>query len=200
MVSAGALAVALNVVPSTQAIADAIHRSGTEHSVGLPGPNGVTSADRDKDKDREGPRGPRGPQGPQGFQGVPGVPGEEGPQGFQGFQGGTGTQGAQGGTGAQGPQGFQGAQGVQGQTGVSGYDVNTLAVECDSNETCVELVECDPGKVVTGGGVLFAPLIQDVTVNQSGATADRTGWQGGIFNQSDIPITFEVQAICVNAS
>lgn len=70
LVSAGTLALVLNVVPSTVAIADAIHRSSTEHSMGLPGPNGVTSADRDNDHDghdghdgRDGRDGDRGPQG-----------------------------------------------------------------------------------------------------------------------------------------
>ncbi|GGT51731.1 hypothetical protein GCM10010271_64850 [Streptomyces kurssanovii] len=196
---------ALNVVTSTQAIADAIHRSGTGHSVGLPGPNGATSTDRDKDKDR----GPRGPQGPQGFQGVPGVPGApgvQGPQGSQGAagpQGDTGAQGAQGfqgSTGAQGPQGFQGSTGAQGPVGVSGYDVNTAESTCNPGGTCITLVECDPGKVVTGGGVVWEPFVFGVTVNQSGASADRTGWQAGVQNASDVPVTYEAQAICVNAS
>ncbi|NWF29667.1 hypothetical protein HW130_26000 [Streptomyces sp. PKU-EA00015] len=135
MVSAGALAVALNVVPSTHAIADAIHRSGTEQSVGLPGPNGATSADRDKDNNKgdRGPRGPRGFQGPQGFQGVPGIPGVQGPQGDaggppgdpgeqgpQGVQGAPGAQGAQGADGADGAQGVQGAQGADGADGAQG--------------------------------------------------------------------------------
>ncbi|MFI2372847.1 hypothetical protein [Streptomyces sp. NPDC018833] len=111
------------------AVADAIQRAGTEHSMGLPGPKGATSADRDKDGDRgpEGKRGPRGPQGPQGFQGAPGeegpqgVPGVQGPQGFQGDPGGPqGPQGAQGDPGAQGPQGDAGAQGAQGDAGAQG--------------------------------------------------------------------------------
>ncbi|GGW29367.1 hypothetical protein GCM10010381_12440 [Streptomyces xantholiticus] len=198
---------ALNVVTSTQAIADAIHRSGTEHSVGLPGPNGATSTDRDKDKDKG--RGPRGPQGFQGVPGVPGAPGVQGPQGSQGAagpQGDTGAQGAQGfqgGTGAQGPQGFQGstgAQGAQGPVGVSGYDVNTTETTCSPGASCVTLVECDPGKVVTGGGVVWEPFVFGVTVSQSGAFADRTGWQAGVQNAADVPVTYEAQAICVNAS
>ena len=72
LVSASTLAVVLNVVPSTAAIADAMHKSGTEHSFGVPGPNGATSADRDRDKDKhrgpKGDRGERGSQGPQGTQ------------------------------------------------------------------------------------------------------------------------------------
>ncbi|MEJ8658602.1 hypothetical protein [Streptomyces sp. MS1.AVA.4] len=139
LVSAGVLAVALNVVPSTVAIADAIDRSGTGHSMGLPGPNGVTTADRDRDRDR-GPQGRPGVQGPQGVPGAPGVqgpqgddgvgtPGPQGPQGaFGGPQGPQGAPGLDGDDGAQGPQGTSGidgddgAQGPQGTSGVDGLD------------------------------------------------------------------------------
>ncbi|WP_328763692.1 MULTISPECIES: hypothetical protein [unclassified Streptomyces] len=79
MVSAGVLAVALNVVPATTAIADAIHRSGTDTAVALPGPSGVMG-----DDDHGGQRGPQGRPGRPGHDGRPGRDGAQGPQGYQG--------------------------------------------------------------------------------------------------------------------
>ncbi|MFE9124936.1 hypothetical protein ACFYOF_05865 [Streptomyces sp. NPDC007148] len=123
LVSAGTLAAVLNVVPSTVAIADAVQRSGSQHSLGLPGPNGATTVranDSDHDRGPKGDRGERGEPGPRGFQGPQGLPGVQGAQGAPGVgtQGPQGTQGAQGAFG--GPQGTQGAQGVPGTQGAQG--------------------------------------------------------------------------------
>ncbi|WP_289735468.1 hypothetical protein [Streptomyces macrolidinus] len=91
LVSAGAVAVALNVVPSTTAVADAIHRSGADSAVALPGPKGAVSlpvgggGDHDKDHGRKGKQGPQGPQGTTGPQGPQGLQGVQGPQGAPGF-------------------------------------------------------------------------------------------------------------------
>ncbi|MGW0773189.1 hypothetical protein ACWD01_05925 [Streptomyces sp. NPDC002835] len=165
----------LNVVPSTTAVADAIQRSGTQHSMGLPGPNGATSASADRDRGPKGDRGTkgdRGPQGPQGFQGAPGTPGEEGPQGPQGFQGAPGTpgaegpQGAQGAPGAQGPQGFQGAQGST--------ELETFVVTGVQGPQSTAL--CPADDVATGGG--YEAFGLTVNVTQSAPVGDpATGWQ-----------------------
>jgi hypothetical protein len=134
MVSAGALAVALNVVPSTAAIADGMHRSAAGSTVAHPGVHddlisaaivdaiGRAGGDGDGtlsygDTGKDDGKG-HGPQGPQGHEGKPGKPGKPGPQGPQGAQGAQGAQGPQGGgAGSQGPQGAQGAQGAQGPQG-----------------------------------------------------------------------------------
>jgi len=168
LVSAGTLAVVLNVVPSTTAVADAIQRSGTQHSMGLPGPNGATSADRDRgpkgDRGQKGERGPRGFQGPQGFQGAPGVPGEEGPQGAQG------AQGFQGAPGAQGPQGFQGTPGA--------VELETYVVTGEAGGESTAL--CGADDVATGGGYQGTGLLA-VNVERNEpvftGTGPATGWQ-----------------------
>ncbi|MFF3907690.1 hypothetical protein ACFYZJ_17180 [Streptomyces sp. NPDC001848] len=77
MVSAGALAVALNVAPSTMAIADAIHRSGGDGAAALPGPNGAVSAGLGGDRGSRGEKGEKGERGHQGAQGPQGPPGAQ---------------------------------------------------------------------------------------------------------------------------
>ncbi|WP_328620301.1 hypothetical protein [Streptomyces sp. NBC_00354] len=154
MVGAGVLAVALNVVPTTTAIADAIHRSGTDTAVALPGPSGVMG-----DGDHGGKRGPQGPQGKPGKPGRPGHEGREGregrqgPQGFQGtqgFQGDPGTPGTPGTQGFQGFQGFQGTQGFQGQQGETGAVTTYVRFAIGAQGTAT--ATCDPGDLATGGG------------------------------------------------
>nr|WSW61890.1 collagen-like protein [Streptomyces sp. NBC_00998] len=175
MVGAGVLAVALNVVPTTTAIADAIHRSGTtDSSVALPGPAGVVAGGDHggKDGDHGKGRGPQGPQGKPGRPGHPGRPGVQGPQGFQGFQGaqgnqgfqgvpGTGSQGSQGNQGFQGEpgqqgnQGNQGSQGNQGFQGFQGFQGETGTVTTYVNEvtgTTTATATCNDDDLATGGG------------------------------------------------
>ncbi|MBC2906896.1 collagen-like protein [Streptomyces sp. PSKA01] len=172
MVSAGALAVALNVGSCGVAVADAIHRSGADSSVGLPGPSVAKSAgDKDKDKGERGEEGPRGPQGflgPQGAQGDPGPQGAQGDPGAQGAQGDPGAQGAQGDPGAQGTQGDPGAQGPQGPQGAQGeaaLDVYTVVGAQGTQSTAL----CLGNDVATGGGF--------------------TGVAGGIFQNAPVPGT-----------
>jgi hypothetical protein len=194
IVSAGVLAVVLNVAPSGVAVADAIHRSGTDSSVGLPGPNGAVSANHDKDgkghkgdkgdKDR-GPQGKKGQRGPQGFQGSTGA---QGPQGATGAQGAQGAQGFQGDTGAQGPQGFQGAQG-----GVA-LDTYTVVGAQGAQSTAL----CLGNDVATGGG--FQGSISGIIVDQNapvpgtdGSVA--TGWQ--VTQAVAVPVGAQVTAFAI---
>ncbi|MCZ7459065.1 hypothetical protein [Streptomyces sp. WMMC940] len=72
LVSAGAVAALLSVVPSTAAVADTLP-SG--QSVALPGSGALVMS---FDDDRRGERGERGERGPQGPQGPPGPAGPEG--------------------------------------------------------------------------------------------------------------------------
>ncbi|MEV0924305.1 hypothetical protein AB0I99_04090 [Streptomyces spongiicola] len=200
MVSAGTLAVVLNFVPSTAAVADAIERSGTEHSLGLPGPNGTVTAEADRDRGPRGKQGKRGPQGPQGPQGEQGDTGPQGPQGEQGEQGDTGPQGPQGEQGDQGdtgPQGPQGEQGDQGETGPQGPqgdqgdqgETGPQGPQGDSGifgayvrvgePAPISVVECDPGDIATGGGFEVPEGVPDVVDAQSSVPIGDPpfGWQ-----------------------
>ncbi|MFF4098215.1 hypothetical protein [Streptomyces sp. NPDC001903] len=214
MVGAGVLAVALNVVPTTTAIADAIHRSGTDSAVALPGPAGVVTGG-----DHGGKRGPQGPQGkpgrpghpgrpgvqgPQGFQGEPGERGPQGFQGNQGFQGtpGTGsqgTQGFQGEPGERGPQGFQGNQGFQGFQGNQGFQgeagaTGTVTTYVNSaTEDSTVTVTCNTGDLATGGGFLTATGA--VRVSRPIGTPPN-GWQAT--TTAEQPITAYV--VCVDST
>ncbi|GFH36416.1 collagen-like protein [Streptomyces pacificus] len=189
MVSAGTLAVVLNFVPSTAAASDAIERSGTGHSLGLPGPNGAMSADADGDGDRgpkgkDGKPGPQGPQGPQGEKGDTGPQGPQGEQGEQGDRGPRGPQGEQGEQGDRGPRGPQGFQGEQGESGVFGAYVRV------GEPGPISVVECDPGDIATGGGFEVPEGVPDILDAQSSVPIGDPpfGWQvvaqdpvGGLF-------------------
>ncbi|MEV5986847.1 hypothetical protein AB0L85_17775 [Streptomyces sp. NPDC052051] len=158
LVSAGAVAVALNVVPSTTAVADAIHRSGADSAVALPGPKGAVSlpgggGGHDKDHGHKGNQGPQGAQGPQGPQGVQGSLGPQGPQGLQGVQGSQGVQGAGGITNVYTVVGPQGTQSV---------------------------ANCNPGDVAVGGGFRevagFADILSSHPLPGTQGSST-TGWQ-----------------------
>lgn len=116
----------------------------------------------------------------------------------RGGTGPTGATGATGPAGATGPTGATGATGPAGEDGISGYDVNTGDFACPPSALCSAQVGCDPGKVVTGGGVLS--FFGDTRLASSGAVSGNTAWDGAIVNESTQDVTFQVQAICANVS
>jgi hypothetical protein len=150
LVSVGAVAVALSVVPSAVAVADAASRPGADSSVvrlrpierpseaiadairraGAEGraavrPERATrsaeAADKDKDKDKHhSGRDHAGPWGPRGPEDHEGKPGRPGRPGMPGKPGPQGPQGFQGADGADGADGAQGPQGFQGDAGAQG--------------------------------------------------------------------------------
>jgi hypothetical protein len=103
--------------------------------------------------------GPAGPAGPAGAAGAAGAKGDTGAQGAEGDKGDTGAQGPAGADGPQGPAGDKGAAGAQGPAGkdgvngVSGLDYQ-IATNVNIGDFGADTVNCTPGKVALGGGVL----------------------------------------------
>lgn len=203
LVSTGAVAVALSVVPSTAAaadamqkpsadsaaaqlrpadvasaaIADAIRRAGVQGQATLY-PDGAPSVD-DRNN-RPHPKGERGPQGKPGKPGKPGRPGRPGPQGPQGEQG------------EQGPQGNQGSQGNQGAQGTVGSSY-VKTVTASNNVT----VNCDTGDVATGGGASVTNGNLSATYPIGGTTdTPPTGWQA--IQTAGNPDNITVYVVCAD--
>lgn len=205
MVSVGAVAVALSIVPSTAAAADAMQKPGAGGAAAQPSSNSAPSAaiadairragaqgqatlypdgapSADDRNNRPHPKGERGPQGKPGKPGRPGRPGRPGPQGPQGEQG------------EQGPQGFQGNQGAAGTLG-SSYVVTASSPGTSGGTTSVN-VSCGLGDVATGGGVSSTGggAIRDSSPLGGTPTTPPTGWQASINGNNQL----SVYAVCAD--
>lgn len=79
--------------------------------------------------------------------------------------------------------------------------MNTFDFTCDPGFACfaVGVAMCDPGKVVTGGGIFTDILSADIKMLLSAANATSTAWNGGILNETAQTVTWHIQAICVDA-
>ncbi|MDQ0763558.1 hypothetical protein [Streptomyces canus] len=176
MVSVGAVAVALSVVPSTVAAADAMQGSSADRTVPQLRPNNaptgaIADAIRRAGSDGQAALQPGGADQDRALQdrgrGPQGKPGKQGPRGPQGAQGSRGPQGPQG---PRGPRGPQGPQGTPGSVGSSYVITATAAGTATAN--------CLGTDVATGGGALAAtPLTGSYPIGGTAVTPP-TGWQG----------------------
>ncbi|WP_316740247.1 hypothetical protein [Streptomyces sp. MK7] len=204
LVSAGALAVALNVVPNTMTIAGAVSMSGGPmrsvqagggdscYDYGEHGDYGPSGDCHDGKPGKTGPTGPRGatgPTGPRGDTGPTGPRGDTGPTGDKGPTGDTGPTGDKGPTGDTGPAG-----------NLSTYVVPGNVV---SEDDALSIALCDDNDQVTGGGfIIMGPGNSgNVSMSIPIKATPRDGWEASAnhlagANTDGTDSTIQAFAVC----
>jgi hypothetical protein len=133
-------------------------------------------------------------QGPKGDPGLPGAKGPAGPAGAKGLTGPPGPKGDKGPAGPAGPKGDRGPQGPAG-SGV-GKTVHRVKTQIVGVGTQSVSVRCAPGERVTGGGFDLVDDGPNFRVTSSGPTFGDEGWNAQAQNDTGIPESLTVFAIC----
>jgi len=184
--------------------------AGPQGAKGDPGATGAAGP-----KGEIGPAGATGPAGPAGLKGDAGAAGAKGdvgpagakgdtgpagPQGLPGAKGDTGPAGPAGPAGAQGPKGDKGDTGPQGAAGglaLAEYYYGKFDSHVGGNAWLTQTVGCpDLNYRVVGGGVSAAGSVNDIEVNESYPSDQRT-WLASVQNKSSTGHNVDVYIICV---